>query len=192
MTICNTLITALWLVLVGTWLANARHAKPVSARRPARWREMGLFGAVMVLIGAALLVLHLGGDLRAAQPFIVIRNPVAGVIGAVLCACGVALAMWARARLGRNWGMPMCRVENAELVTTGPYALVRHPIYSGMLLAALGSAIGQSVLWVAALVVVAPYFVYSAVSEEKLMMKRFPRQYPDYARRTKMLVPGLL
>jgi protein-S-isoprenylcysteine O-methyltransferase Ste14 len=69
---------------------------------------------------------------------------------------------------------------------------VRHPIYTGIMLAMLGSAIGESVIWVVLLIVFAPYFVYSARSEEELMCEQFPAQYPEYMRRTKMIVPFVL
>jgi len=62
-----------------------------------------------------------------------------GGVGVALCALGIGLAIWARTYLGRNWGMPMSRKENPELVTSGPYAYVRHPIYTGLLIAMLGS-----------------------------------------------------
>ena len=60
---------------------------------------------------------------------------------------GLALAVWARVYLGRNWGMPMSRRADPELVTTGPYRRVRHPIYSGLILAMAGTAIAVSLYW---------------------------------------------
>jgi protein-S-isoprenylcysteine O-methyltransferase Ste14 len=116
----------------------------------------------------------------------------AATIGVALCAFGIGLAIWARAHLGRNWGMPMARMESPELVTSGPYAFVRHPIYTGMLTAMLGSTFGESPLWLVPLVLFGIYFVYSARNEEKLMLEQFPEQYPEYMSRTKMLVPFVL
>jgi len=88
--------------------------------------------------------------------------------------------------------MPTSKQENPELVTTGPYALVRHPIYGGMLVAMLGSAIGQSVLWLLPLIVYAPSFIRSARREEKLLLEQFPERYRAYMQRTKMLLPFVL
>ena len=63
------------------------------------------------------------------------------VIGTLVFACGIGLAVWARLHLGRNWGMPMTQRAEPELVTSGPYRFVRHPIYSGLLAAMLGTAL---------------------------------------------------
>lgn len=101
-----------------------------------------------------------------------------GLAGVGFCALGVGLAILARTYLGRNWGMPMSRKENPELVTSGPYALVRHPIYGGMLLAMLGSTLGESVFWVLPFILFGIYFIYSATREERLMVRQFPDRYP--------------
>jgi protein-S-isoprenylcysteine O-methyltransferase Ste14 len=153
-----------------------------------RRKQVGLLVAVIVLVVFALhfpvfrhdaLNTVSGGTLTAA-------------IGVLLCAFGIGLAIWARAHLGRNWGMPMARKESPELVTSGPYASVRHPIYTGMLTAMLGSAFGESQLWLVPLVLFGIYFVYSARNEEKLMLQQFPEQYREYMSRTKMLVPFVM
>ena len=115
-----------------------------------------------------------------------------GLIGFVLCALGVGLAITARALLDRNWGMSLSRKENPGLVTTGPYAFVRHPIFSGMLLAILGSAIGQSIFWLLPLIAYGPYFILSARREEKHLIEQFPESYPAYMKRTRMLLPFVI
>jgi protein-S-isoprenylcysteine O-methyltransferase Ste14 len=65
-------------------------------------------------------------------------------IGLVLFALGLGFAIWARMNLGRNWGTPMTQKDEPELVTSGPYHLVRHPIYSGILVAGIGTAVALS------------------------------------------------
>ena len=76
-------------------------------------------------------------------------------------------------------------------MTSGPYRLVRHPIYSGILLAVLGSAIALSWLFLVALVLVGVYFTYSTIIEERYLTEQFPDTYPVYRRSTKMLVPSI-
>jgi len=113
-------------------------------------------------------------------------------VGLVLFALGLAFAIWARIHLGRNWGGPMTRKDDPELVTSGPYHFVRHPIYSGILLGGLGTALALSWVWLVAVGLVAVYFLYSARVEERYMTEQFPDDYPAYKRSTKMLVPFVL
>lgn len=114
------------------------------------------------------------------------------LIGCVCCALGIALAIMARAYLRSPWGVRASAEEPAELITTGPYAFVRHPIYGGMLLAMLGSALAQTLLWLLPLIVYGPHFIRAARREEELLREEFPERYPGYMKRTKMLVPFVL
>ncbi|HZQ76866.1 MAG TPA: isoprenylcysteine carboxylmethyltransferase family protein [Acidimicrobiia bacterium] len=110
-------------------------------------------------------------------------------LGLVLFAAGLAFAIWARVHIGRNWGTPMSQRDDPELVSSGPYRLVRHPIYSGLLVAAAGTAVALSWAWLLAVALAGIYFVYSATVEERNLTERFPDTYPVYRRSTKMLVP---
>jgi protein-S-isoprenylcysteine O-methyltransferase Ste14 len=85
----------------------------------------------------------------------------------------------------------MSRKEQPELVTSGPYAFIRHPIYTGLILAMLGSALGVNIFWLALLVPVSAYFILSARREETVMLQLFPEQYSAYVARTGMLAPRL-
>jgi protein-S-isoprenylcysteine O-methyltransferase Ste14 len=86
----------------------------------------------------------------------------------------------------------MSQKDDPELVTTGPYRLVRHPIYSGILAAGLGTAVALSWYWLFAVLLAGIYFVYSATVEERYLAEQFPDSYPAYKRSTKMLVPFIL
>jgi protein-S-isoprenylcysteine O-methyltransferase len=109
-------------------------------------------------------------------------------IGSMLCVAGIALAIWARLHLGRNWSPAPALKEGHELVTSGPYRLVRHPIYTGILTALLGSSL-VSIAALIALVVVGAMFIWRVGAEEKLMMQQFPNEYPQYKRNTRALIP---
>ena len=85
--------------------------------------------------------------------------------------------------------MPMTLKAGHELVTTGPYAWVRHPIYSGIILAMAGSVLVFSLWWLLILLVNAAQFFYAARKEEKLMLRTFPEEYAVYMRRSWMLIP---
>jgi protein-S-isoprenylcysteine O-methyltransferase Ste14 len=112
-------------------------------------------------------------------------------VGLLLFALGLGFAIWARVHIGRNWGTPMTQKDQPELVTSGPYQLVRHPIYSGILVAGFGTALALNWLFVSAVVLVGIYFIYSAIVEERYLTEQFPVAYPEYKRSTKMLVPFL-
>jgi protein-S-isoprenylcysteine O-methyltransferase Ste14 len=190
LTIYGQLIGALWLILFLYWAVAAFSAKR-NVGTSGGGSERGVRLTIFVIVVIALRTPEASDALRSAQAYQA-SSALMGLCGVVLCALGVGLAIVARIHLGRNWGMPTSRKENPELVTTGPYAFVRHPIYGGMLLAMLGSTIGQSASWAVPLILFGAYFIYSARREEKLMLEEFPDQYPAYMRRTKMLLPLLL
>lgn len=83
----------------------------------------------------------------------------------------------------------MTQKDEPELVTSGPYRFLRHPIYSGVMLAALGTAVALSWAWLIAVALGGTYFIYSATVEERTMTRQFPESYPVYQRSTKMFVP---
>jgi protein-S-isoprenylcysteine O-methyltransferase Ste14 len=168
-----------WVVFWIGWLAASTGVKPGRVR----W---GQFAGVRVLIILAVVLLVRFKVIRAHT---VMHDPWLQGIGLALFVLGLALAVWARVFIGRNWGMPMTRKADPELVTTGPYRFVRHPIYSGIILAMLGTAVAVSLYWLVALVLLGAYFIYSAFTEERDMAERFPDAYPAYKRTTKMLIP---
>jgi protein-S-isoprenylcysteine O-methyltransferase Ste14 len=174
-------ILAGWLAFWIYWLVAAADVKAGSTRwsRFAGFR-VGIFLVVLLVLRLRVLRGHPG-----------VNDPWLWGIGLAIFVPGLALAVWARLYIGRNWGMPMSRKDQPELVTTGPYHAIRHPIYSGIILGMIGTAIAVSWYWVIAVVVMAAYFIYSAVHEERYMSEQFPDTYPDYKRSTKMLVPFL-
>jgi protein-S-isoprenylcysteine O-methyltransferase Ste14 len=112
-----------------------------------------------------------------------------GWIGAALTVIGVSCAIWARVYLGRNWSPRPAVKEEHELVTTGPYAYVRHPIYSGVMLMAFGNALSGSIFSVGVFLGASLVFILRIEREEKIMLELFPNAYPEYQKRTKRLVP---
>lgn len=192
MTIYYWFISGLWLAFMAYWAIAACSAKRSIGGARAWWREILLRLGVLVLVLLALRYSVFGHAWRNLRLHAVNTSVLLGLVGSALCAFGLGLAIAARVYLGRNWGMPMSRKESPELVSTGPYAFVRHPIYTGMLLAMLGSAIGQSMFWLLPLIFFGTYFIYSARCEERLLTEQFPDQYPAYMHRTMMLLPFVL
>ena len=173
-------IAIAWAVFWVGWLVSAFTAKAsVRSRRP--FPLAGLSAIAVVLL------------LRVfARNGLAVHALALGIAGAVLFACGLALAIWARVCLGSNWGMPMTQRAEPELVTSGPSRFVRHPIYSGLLLAILGTALATSLVGLVAVVVLGAYFYLSGSVEESNLTTSFPTGYPEYQRRTKMLIPFVL
>jgi protein-S-isoprenylcysteine O-methyltransferase Ste14 len=169
-------VGVVWGVFWVAWMLAALTAKP--GTRTRRQRLPVLLIVITVVIGRTL-----NADAGS------IHSVPVQILGLVLIAAGLGLAVWARIYLGRNWGMPMTEKERPQLVTSGPYRFVRHPIYSGLLLAMLGSALAATLLWLLVLVGLGSYFIYSARVEERLMTSSFPEAYPAYRARSKMLIP---
>jgi protein-S-isoprenylcysteine O-methyltransferase Ste14 len=180
MSTLRTSIWIAWLVFWVYWLISAAGAK--KGRRSLGSRCPGL----LIALPAVVLIRTLGPKRLA------VHDPALEALGTILFACGLALAVWARVHLGRNWGMPMTRKDEPELVTSGPYRLVRHPIYSGILVATVGTALATNIYWLITFAVAAAYFAYSATVEERLLTDAFPSAYPGYKGRTKMLIPFVL
>jgi protein-S-isoprenylcysteine O-methyltransferase Ste14 len=190
MTACGWVISALWLILVAYWALSA-HAVKRMIGRWIWWREIAVRLGLFALVVPALQLSATGHAAPGAR-YVLSTSLWMGVIGTVLCVLGIGLAILGRASLGQSWPSATTLTASTTLVTSGPYARVRHPIYGGMLLAMLGSAISQSVLWVLPLVVYGPQFIRSARREEGLLLAQFPERYRAYMTRTKMLLPFLL
>ena len=169
-----------WLIFWVYWLVSAASSKQ-SVSSGWRTRLTGVTAVGVFVIAGVLR----GGSLA-------VHSVILSVIGALLFACGIALAVWARLHLGRNWGMPMTQRAEPELVTSGPYRFVRHPIYSGLLTAVLGTALVDNLLGLIVVAVLVAYFYYSGTVEERNLAATFPQAYPEYKSRTKMLIPFLL
>jgi protein-S-isoprenylcysteine O-methyltransferase Ste14 len=177
----DTIIGIGWVLFWAYWLAMAATAKQ------SRWSWLSWVRVGMILVVVLLVRLRFFGSSGAAT-----GNPWLLGIGLATFVLGLALAVWARVYIGTNWGMPMSQRADHELVTTGPYGRIRHPIYSGIILGTVGTAIAVSPYWLYAGAILGAYFVFSAVMEERTMAKLFPAAYPSYKRATKMLVPYVL
>ena len=179
------LFAALWGGWLLFWLISARGNKRTVTRAIPLWRFIVL---------AAVLVGWLGWR-RFPEYFEQRLLPPAaawGYIGLVLTACGLGFTIWARRVLGTNWSaMPTIKKDH-ELIQRGPYRFVRHPIYTGLLLAVFGSCLPQGrvgSLFVVGMVAV--LLIVKLKAEEALLVREFPDAYPQYRRRVKALVPFL-
>lgn len=179
MHVVTIMIFAGWIVFWIYWLSASTRVKPGRSR----WGHF-----VGIRVAAVLLVLLLVRA-KVFKGQGMTNDPWREGIGLAIFFAGLAVAVWARLSLGRNWGAPMSQKVQPELVTTGPYRRIRHPIYSGIILATVGTAVAINWYWLIAVGLLAGYFVYSAVVEERYMTGLFPAAYPAYKRSSKMLVP---
>jgi protein-S-isoprenylcysteine O-methyltransferase Ste14 len=168
-----------WAAFWIYWLLAAFSMK----RGRVPWGRELRIRALMIVV--AIVLVRLGAFRHQGRQ----TDPWRASLGLVLFALGLGFAIWARVHIGRNWGTPMTQKQNPELVTSGPYHLVRHPIYSGILVAGVGTAVALDWAWLIVIALAGMYFVYSATVEERYMNEQFPDSYPAYKRATKMLVP---
>ena len=110
-------------------------------------------------------------------------------IGVMATVAGMALLIWARQSLGSNWSQIVSAKQGHELVTSGPYRTVRHPMYTGGLIACIGSAVVVGGGFVFFLILLGPIFLWRVGAEDRLLAQQFPDEFPNYARRTKALIP---
>jgi protein-S-isoprenylcysteine O-methyltransferase Ste14 len=179
MHIVDFVFLAGWIAFWVYWLSQSFGVK-------AGKMNWGRFAGFRVAIAVLVLLVARFGVFRSHS---VTTSPLLQGIGLALFVLGLGLAVWARLYLGRNWGMPMSQKDDPELVTAGPYRFARHPIYGGLVLAVLGTALATNLIGLAVTVVVAANFAYCARVEERNLTTTFPDAYPAYRERTKMLIP---
>lgn len=176
------IIVALWTTFVLYWIISAVGVKKNIQTKEWR-RDAGIRILVIIVV---IILIQTNSSVRLFGYRFDLIGQVAGII---FCVAGIAFAIWARRCLGKNWsGTPSIK-EGHELITSGPYRFVRHPIYTGMLLAILGSALASSMVWFVIFIVFCVNFLYRIQVEERYMMQLFPNRYPEYRRRTKALIP---
>lgn len=181
------LIPGLWAIWLAGWLIAAANVKPT------QWREspgLAVYNRLPVLLGAAILLAPGRLPLAINRPLLPV-GPAPALLGTLLVIAGLSFSAWARWHIGRNWSSTVTVKEGHTLIRSGPYRLVRHPIYSGMLLALIGTAlaIGTARGFIGAGLILLGFLVKIGV-EEARMRETFP-EYADYCRRTARLIPGL-
>ncbi len=174
----------LWMVLCGVWLVMWFSAKSAKKRESPLERVQHL---IPLILGFWLLFEKnwKGLDTRAVPD-----NPAAWWLGLSLTAGGVAISIWARVSLGTNWSGVVTLKDNHELIRKGPYRRVRHPIYTGLLLGMIGTAMIRGHLrgWLGFLIVLAAYY-FKARREEGFLRQEFGEAFEEHARRTGMFLP---
>jgi protein-S-isoprenylcysteine O-methyltransferase Ste14 len=185
-------ISLVWSILGVLWVAGALFAKPVQRAQPGASR---LFYLTLAAMGIAMLGsqwFHRGwmGVRFVPGSEHLLHN--VQLTGLALTIAGCLFASAARISLGGNWSGAATVKTGHELIVKGPYAITRHPIYTGLLVAVLGTALAVAE-WrgLLGLLTIFLAFAIKMSQEERLMLQTFPQDYPLYQRQVKALIPGL-
>ncbi|MGE5403433.1 MAG: methyltransferase family protein [Candidatus Saccharibacteria bacterium] len=179
------LILFMWIAFWIYWLIAARHSKKTAYRQYSWFKPILLVSIVIIFINVYFRkhsVYLMANVFRS--------NIYTSIFGSMMCAAGFWIAISARRILGQNWSGLVALKEGHELIQRGPYSIVRHPIYSGVLLALLGTAIVIDRLIV---IIILPIlligFWFKLRAEEELLRQQFPEEYPEYEKKVKRLIP---
>jgi protein-S-isoprenylcysteine O-methyltransferase Ste14 len=182
------IIITCWCIFFVVWVVNAARTKATAERQSA---AAMLAHRLPVGLGWWLMIIPKWGSDMNRQ--ILPHTTFLAMISVVLCVCGLIFTIWARQTLAGNWSADVTFKQNHELIRTGPYHIVRHPIYTGLLVMWLGTAIllGE-VRGFLSLLLVAVGFWIKLHQEERLMLQHFPDAYPVYRREVKALIPFVI
>jgi protein-S-isoprenylcysteine O-methyltransferase Ste14 len=179
----------LWLVFFVFWMLAALRIKRAVER--VDWRRQLFYGVPMALGYYFMFAMDL--DIPWLNKRILPHSPELTIAAIAITAAGLAFAVWARLYLGRNWSSAPTIKEHHQLIRSGPYRLVRHPIYTGILLAMVGTflvngkvrgALGVVLVWIA--------WTIKSRMEEEFMVRTFGAEYEEYRRTTGALFPRVL
>jgi protein-S-isoprenylcysteine O-methyltransferase Ste14 len=177
-----------WYVFATYWAITALRVK----RTKAAEKSIDRFATVAIMCVAFVLLFYGWPRFPVLQARFVTAGAWIQWAGIVLTSLGVAVAIWARRTLGSNWSARVTLKEGHQIIRSGPYQFVRHPIYTGMFIAALGTAlvVGE---WRGLLAVVLLFATHSrkALREEAMLTKEFGDEYAAYRQSTGFLFPRL-
>ena len=180
-------ISTMWLVWWASWLAASAWKDP-AVKRPTT--PLHLVYRLLAVLGVVFLFGTYPHNREAEMT--VWRTPAAfawAMVSAVII--GLLFAWWARIRLGRLWSSSVSRKADHHVVDTGPYGIVRHPIYTGIIFASAATAAvrGSALAWLGAFMMTAGWVIKARLEEKFLREELGAEAYGQYARRVPMLVP---
>jgi protein-S-isoprenylcysteine O-methyltransferase Ste14 len=180
-------IAVCWLVFAAVWLVTANYNE---ARAPAQ-RRRSWYGTGVIPVVIITTVIHLAVP-RTDWQSVTFYAPWARFLGLAVLLAATALTIWARFVLGLMWSAVPAVKEGHQLRTGGPYAITRHPIYTGLLGMLLGSLlVAGAGRWIVPFPVALILIEFKIRIEERFMTAEFPEEYPRYRKRVPQLVPGL-
>jgi hypothetical protein len=187
--ILSSVVGICWLVFVFYWLVSSLYVKRSMTKRDYGW----VIPRIIAVLAVVLLIRMggPGGHGAASNLAPALQShfsfPVPGTLVTIL---GLAGAVWARISLGRNWSGYVTYKQDHELVTSGPYRFIRHPIYTGLIVMFIGTFLYYGSLFVLILFIILTVMFLLRVGKEEAIMKRlFGKKYTDYMKTSKRLIP---
>ena len=186
------IILACWVIFALYWFISASSVK---STQETKGRLAGNWHSIWLIIGGLFLsnvpfLAKVGVSISALTILLIPRSTAVNVVIVFFAVSGLIVAMMARRALAGNWSRAVAFKEDHELITTGLYRYVRHPIYTGVLLMVLATALFVGTLSAAIGFIIIVLGLWSKLrAEEELLTKHFPKEYPAYKDRTKALIP---
>jgi protein-S-isoprenylcysteine O-methyltransferase Ste14 len=185
--IAGPIITACWIIFIVYWIIGAVRVKTTAEHQSL---PSALAHRLPVAFGYWLMIYsHLPPPMNL---LLIPHTDLTLAAAAVVCVLGLLICLWARRTLAGNWSSDVTFKQGHELVRTGPYRYVRHPIYTGLLTMSIGTAVAAGRLhsWLGVIVVTIGFGIKMS-QEERLMMRHFPEAYPLYRGQVKALIPWI-
>ena len=183
---------ACWIIFVLYWFMSARSVKPIQETRGwlgGNWYPILYLIVFLFMINVRFLG-RLGIPTNKLATLLLPHTTVLDLIIVILLIAGLIIAIAARRTLARNWSGAVALKEDHELITTGPYQYVRHPIYTGMLLMILGTALSVATLGASiGFFIIVVGILLKLRQEEALLTKHFVQGYLSYEKCTRTLIP---
>jgi protein-S-isoprenylcysteine O-methyltransferase Ste14 len=187
----SELVSLCWIIFLGYWAIHWRSVKPT---KETTWESQKIGWMIAWIIVIVYFLSPWGQQNFLNQTnlalFSLFKTTAAYIIGVIFLIGGLITAIVARKTLARNWSGNVELKEDHQLITTGVYKYIRHPIYTGVSFMGLGTFIlYHSLLSLLFVLILVWFFMYKLKKEEVLLLKHFPKEYPGYIKKTKALIP---
>jgi protein-S-isoprenylcysteine O-methyltransferase Ste14 len=186
--------TSTWIFIEGCWIAWVIYWVSMAFGTKRTVERRGFFGYRLVTIVLVIGLVAIARLLHvSSQSHLWHTGPALGVLTDLIVLAGAAFTVWARVTLGRNWSAEVTFKADHELIESGPYALARHPIYTGLIAMALGTAINYGrAIGFAVFLGLCGGLWWKARQEERIMTSHFPDAYVEYKARVRAIIPFVL
>jgi len=185
MTLYQIITICFWLVSEVYWGLKSRGNKVTVHQKRSLVRTFVLASVYVAFLLIYLPYLSFGVLAIRVTP----RGDLSGIVGVILCGAGIAFSIWSRKTLGSNWSGPVTIKKDHELIRTGPYKIVRNPIYFGSIVSLTGSAMTTGELRGIVGILLVFYTLLKKIDEEESLLQKHFDEFFEYSLRVKRLIP---